>query len=224
MSHEEKVEHYLRSLFRSSYRVHELIAQIGKRSKTLNEISMNAAIAAGHTGTQSRVFSEIAKQIGIAANLFTDACEQIRESTGRMSGETLECLNHQAQRGKFLLAVPLLEEGRTRRDVSHTADQLSAAILERLSSTQGSLATLKPMRERLQLLAQRTWSIVVGIRVSAGMAEGGDQGFFLSIAEALETTTNELGGLVDTVESVLTEIDSRLREGAIRVKGHSNAA
>lgn len=202
----------LRKLFRGIHSIHELATQLNGEAATLKEISVNAAIASGHVGSQSKVLSEIARQIGLVSDLVAQHIAKTHHHTGKMSSQALDCIVQSSRYSTFMKARNLMSRSPTLTLVREVCEQITASIIRQLDEAQEQLDCLKPEIENLKQLMNRVWSIVLSLHVSAGMAENGEDAFLNSIAEALEKvtqTTNEqlesLSGIVCGTQDTMTQ-------------------
>ncbi len=179
-------EKCLHKLFRDSHCIHELTSLLQEQSINIQEISMNAAVAAGQSGNQSRVFAEIAKQIGMISSLMIETISEIQITTGKMNNRMLECIVKSAQYNQFSIAQELLKEPKNRELVEQTIDELVRSMVQLLEASARDLQSIKTHYRHLLLVNNRIWSIAMNLKISANMVEAEERSFFSSIAESLE--------------------------------------
>lgn len=224
MTNELSTDDCLKELFRNIYRIHALTNHLTKQSATLSETSVNAAIAAGHTGTQSKVFNEIAKQIGVNSTLLLGSIERIHKFTDPMTAQSLESLIKSGHREKFFQVLPQISEGTNQKFVREVSRSLSASISDLLERSQENLAYARLEQVRIKQVIKRVWSISVNLRISASMAEIGEQTFFTSIAEGLEKIAIGTAELVENLTIVIVTVESSLTDRCQCIKGELHAA
>lgn len=207
-------------LFREAYRIQDLATQIQKQADILKEISMNAAIAAGHSGEQARVFIEIAKQIGNIALYLNETIVGIHEKTTFMSNRLLQCVLIDGRREKFIQSLNRLETESNMAIVKRVVSEISNELYELIQVIQSKLTFLKPEQERLKLLINRIWSITTSLRISSNITQSGESVFYLSIAEALEGMGVETSKLVEELTRTISRIEQKLRARCEREGGN----
>ncbi|MFA6236306.1 MAG: hypothetical protein WC635_03175 [Bacteriovorax sp.] len=191
----------------------------------LREISTNAAIASGHTTNQSKVFSEIAKQIGISSQQFSSGVERILKCLGPMNKKILECIILDEQRTKMVQTIYLLKTDTNRDHLLNHVAKIEWEIFQLLNLAQEDLAKIKPEATQIRQNAHRAWSIVMALRVSAGTQEDEEASvFFSSIASALDSKVEESLQSVELMMSILKSVDESLSVRCHCMRGEVNAA
>ncbi|MGZ6371076.1 MAG: hypothetical protein ACXWPM_10025, partial [Bdellovibrionota bacterium] len=163
----------LSELFRDAYRIHELASRFRRQARDLQEISMNAAIASGHAGNQSKVFGEIAKQIGIVSTALQETIEEVHGHTGSMSNRMLDCIVRSGQREKFVQGLALLGSDSGIRSMERVKADIDHEIWFLLDEVQRHLVLLRPQELRVRQLVDRVWSVVLNVRITAGETDSG---------------------------------------------------
>lgn len=214
----------LKELFRNVHSVAELMGQLSHLSTQLREISVNAAIASGHVESQSKIFSEIAKQIGSTASLLVQMSERSKKLTSQISTKTLTCILNTAHREKFALALANISSEANRRSVTNVCTDLAHAISKELEEAHLFLARLKPEHDSLTQVINRISSIVISLRVLANSAEHGEASFLLAIAESLQETSDKAADHSAAIWNSINHIEASLVERCNCMKGEANAA
>lgn len=214
----------LKELFRNIHSIEELLEQFIHLGKALSEISVNAAIASGHVESQSKVFSEIARQIGASSTMIAQLSERSKKLTSQMSTHVLSCIISSTQKEHFLSSLKRIEDEKNSLTVKKVCGKLSVEILNRLHEAQRSLSHLKPAHDYLKQVINRLSSIIVSLRVIANTADNGEGSFFLSIAESIEETSMRAtnGGIL--LYQYISKINTLLTERFACMKGESDAA
>jgi hypothetical protein len=206
------------------YKIHEISTKFKNQSDLLKEISVNAAIAAGHAGSQIKVFTEIANQIGAISNTLEDGIHRIHFYTGFMSNKMLECLRNSSQSQKFEESLERVQaESNNSKLIFGIKKQFDNKIIKMLDAVQSNLIFLRPESGRLKQFINRVWSIVISLRVSASASNASEKEFYLSIAEALNLMVTETETLVDLLVKTIDAVDEKLENRCDLTLGSSHA-
>lgn len=211
----------LNELFRDTHFIHELTNQFQEQSKSIQEISMNAAIAAGQAGEHIRVFSEMAKQIGHISTMMGEALNEIRHYTGRMTNRMLECLVQSGQQEKFVQLQHHGVASSIETDINEVVLRYRESIGDLLDTTHNDLQVVRSQQHRLFLVNERVWSIAMNLKVSASFIESEEKTFFLSIAESLEKMNTHSAEIIDSFTIVMRSVDRRLEDRCSCLSGDS---
>ncbi len=215
----------LKKIFRDSHLIQEATIRYQQQARELQEISVNAAIAAGHCGDQSKVFSEIAKQISAISVHLSETIGRIQVHTGFTTGQMLEAIILVTRRQKLNMAIELiLSESVNLRKVLKVRDMTDTEISEIFEEVVGRLFLICPETEKIRILMNRIWSVITNLKIMANMDDRGDGHFYLSIAESLHSLTEEMGDLSQSMIVTLTEIKDNLETGCLEVRGSQNVA
>ncbi|GEM_PF-1635982 len=221
-------EHYtgecLKDLFRNTHCIESLLEQFFHLGTRLREISVNAAIASGHVESQSKIFSEIAKQIGSTSTLIAQLAERSKTITSQVSTRVLACIVDSGQREHFSFALRSIRESYNHTTVRHVCLELSKKISDQLHEAQLALSHLKPEQDGLRQVNNRLSSIVVALRVLANTAAHGEGTFFLSIAESIEETSDVATKICGSLQETVALINAALSERCACMRGELNAA
>lgn len=214
----------LNELFRDTHQIHELTNQFQEQSRSIQEISMNAAIAAGQAGEHIRVFSEMAKQIGHISTMMIEALTEIRTYTTRMTNRMLECLVKSSQQQKFIEIKSLDASPEIRAHSERVVADFGSMISNLLDTTHSDLQVVRSHQKKLLLVNERIWSIAMNLKVSASFIDSDEKTFFLSIAESLEQMNGKSTEIVENFTDVMRSVDRRLVERCGCLIGESYAS
>lgn len=219
-----ELQAYLTELFRDSHSVYELSSQLFNQSKKIQEISMNAAIAADHASQQTKVFSEIARQIGLISSTMRDSILRMREYTGVLTNNMLSCLVNSEQKEKFIQATHLSPDLLTSPCVNRVIKNLTSEILETLLKSDQDLKLLKTENHTLYQMNERVWTIVMNLKISSSRVSEEEELFFLSIAQSLELMSFETGSLLEKLSKILNQLHQSIITPFEETKETQNAA
>jgi hypothetical protein len=194
---------YFNDLFRRFYQIHDLANQIEKQSRILNEISMNAAVASAHTGGQSKVFSEIANQIGIISGHFKKTIEKIHIHTGAMTNFMLHCIISSVRYDKFSRVREEVHGDGNQLRIQEVLIEYETKLVINLSNGCKEVDFIRPEISRLKQGLDRVWALIMSLKVSASLSDNGEEAFFMSIAESLDQMADETSRHLDHLMEII---------------------
>lgn len=174
----------LSELFRKTHHIHGLTYGFRVQSSRLHEISMNASVVSGHTGSHSRVFSEISRQIGALSSRLSVAIDQIESTVSAVSRAMLLAISRFGECEKLGAAMALLP-AESSAPIGKIHAQLRHEVLQVLDEADQSLDKIRIKETQLRQLDDRIWSVVIHLRVCAVGIEADKEVYFHSTAQSL---------------------------------------
>jgi len=210
------------AIFQDLYRLHKLSSVLQKSSVALQEISVNASIASDHSGHGSKVFKEIAKQIGLLSVLLNDEIKKMDSHLSIMIKSLLQVIGKLSRKRKLIRCMNFLGPSKNYMHVYNVQETLGLEVDVTLDETHAELVFMKIELERFKQLVNRVWSIEISLRVSATTVHSGDEIFYLSIAEAMKSMATETSVVLDDVAKLNNSVDIRLINRCGCIKGVKN--
>ncbi len=219
-------ESQLKAVFREVQDINKLLNQFARQATVMREISVNSAIASGHVGTESSALCEIAKQIGVLAQLLTESLKEAHLATGKISNSILTCIVEAAKREKMITAQKLIAHPNTPIDtlLLQVAESISIRYSHELIDAKQSLHKLGPLLARLKQVIHRTGSIVMSLRISSGIAEDEETSFFIPIADSLAQMAEDFANDAEELIRLMKQVNGALKTACECVKGGNYVA
>lgn len=207
-----KTVEFLQDTFRNVHEINTLLCKFEKQASFLREISVNSAIAAGHVNEEASALSEIAKQIGVLSNYLSESVRDAHLITGKISNCVLSSIASSDEKDKMIIALCKINSysSNTSAVIREVVTKIEQEISLDLDTAKSSLHNLNPMLTRLKQVINRTWSLIMALKVSSGVDEGEEDSFFIPIAKSLEKMAEDSMNYTEQITRLIFDVGQNL--------------
>lgn len=191
-------EFCIQGLFRSVHRMFEVTLQLEQLALSLQEISMNAAVAAGHASSGSRVFSEMAQQIGRMSAETRTLTSQIQGRLTTIRGRVLSGIVSGSHRLLLVRASTIANSDACRAGVLKVVEDSRLESRRLLREAYEETLLLVPNLDRVRQMTARAWTIGIGLRIEASSVSVEEAVRFNSISGSLEDLRVRVDGTLES--------------------------
>ena len=173
-------------IFTECNRSREMLGDIVKTAEHVQEISMNAAVSASHTGNHIRIFTEMARQIHHTAQKILAYAASTREEIDHASNQILNAVLNQSHLQKYNLAAVGLQGTRNATILNATIQNLEYEVVEKIRAVYFGLLRCQSYIKNLVQMQNRIFAILNSMKIETiGLSEQ-EQIIVQSLTEALE--------------------------------------
>lgn len=194
----------VKQIFVDSNALRENLLHFHTEARAVQEVAMNAAVAAGQTGSHARVFTEIATQIERTARKILAATDRARVQTDAAATASLRAVRAMTFLNKYI-SVERTITGANRILLDAPMSTLSrqvandlSAVLSRLNRCEAALRTMRQLHYRL-------FGALSSIQVEAIQLSCSELATIESLAESLSVIQERihlrLGNIFQLIEA-----------------------
>lgn len=190
--------------------IREFCNRLQSEAEKIQEVSMNAAIAAGHTGGHIRTFTEIARQIGNSSTRLSTKVHKMRMDTNSIVNQTLDAMIRATHLSYFEKCVSEMKGDGNIKLVHTRMEDLERIVSNSIEKIFRELQVVVSDLRAVEEIQKRVWAVITRLRIEASMMDPSEQVFVSSIAdslnESLDRASQAFGRLADTVKQFETEM------------------
>lgn len=194
--------------------IREACNPIASEAVAQKEISMNATIAAGHTGAEIRTFSEIAKQIGSSSDQLSAHLEQMREQTSRIVNTALRSLNDARLLATLEKCLPQISGENNQTLLKMRVREFRVRIHSQVQSIIEELFGILSSLKALDGGQKRAWATSTRLQIEASLIPESEKQFVIPIAEGLNSSMERLEPARENLENVIRHFQETLQSPA----------
>ena len=190
--------------------IREFCNRLQAETEKMQEVSMNAAIAAGHTGSHIRTFTEIARQIGLSSARLSNRIQKVRGDTNQVVNETLDAMIRATRLSYFERALPGVKGEANARLVRSRMEATEAEIQACLAGIFRDVQVILSDLHAIEDLQKRFWAVITRLRIEASTMDPDEQVFVASISESLEASIERSTASFDQLFETVRRFESKL--------------
>lgn len=177
---------------------------------------MNATIAAGHTGSHIRTFTEIARQIGNTSQRLSLRVQKMKEDTNLIVSTTLDAMIKSTHLDSFEKCRPHIKGLSNIRLLRERIKDLQLNLEHAIHNIFNNLMTISSDLKDIESTQKKIWAIITRLRIEASTMDESEQIFILSIADSLnsslENASASIADLNDTIRSFKEKLSLQMKE------------
>ncbi|MGZ3711716.1 MAG: hypothetical protein ACXVBE_08170, partial [Bdellovibrionota bacterium] len=179
-------------------------------AEKLQEVSMNATIAAGHTGSHIRTFTEIARQIGGSSSRLFRKIHKVRTETNGIVNTTLDAMIIATQQSYFERALPGVTGAANIKLVRDRMMDFEIRIHGSLGLIYRDLQVIVSDLKAVEEIQKRVWAVVTRLRIEASAMDPDEQVFVASIADSLSQSIDRSSAAFDKLYETVKLFEQKL--------------
>lgn len=210
------LHHVISSIYSECNRTREILGLVVKSAEEIQEIAMNAAVSASHTGDKARVFTDIARHIDYTSKKVVHNAQMARDFIDEATHLILKAVMDQSNWEKYDKALAHMPPGKNRECVIAQCYHIEHALHSKLRTI---LTCLHRTESTVELLVQhqnRTFAILNTVKIEASNLHGDQLSTVLSLEESLELCHGDgltkLESIFTLVASMRTHINQTLKQ------------
>jgi hypothetical protein len=180
------VNQLVANIFAGCNRTRELLGDIVRVAEEVQEVAMNAAVSASHTGNHIRVFTEIARQIDHTAQKITNSAANTRAEIDEASNLILKAVLDQSHLRKYADACEGIQGHRNQQILTARMIKIEANVKAKLRCVFIHLFRSQSQIKSLIQLQNRLFAILNAIKIESISLHENEQSTILSLAQSLE--------------------------------------
>jgi hypothetical protein len=212
------------SLFVDCNLIREYCNHLQIEADKMQEVSMNATIAAGHTGSHIRTFTEIARQIGTSSARLSGKVQEVRGKTNDIVNATLQAMIRATQLSYFEHAFPGIKGASNIRLVQSRMLEFESSIDRSATGIYRELQTIVSDLRYVEEVQKRVWAVITRLRIEASSMEPSEQVFMASIADFLSESSERAGTSFTHLFETVRQFERKLVASKDGGKGARNAS
>jgi len=188
---EKSSKEFVLSLFIDCNELRELVQRLEGEVDIIQEISMNASIVAGQTGSQVRVFSEIARQIGSTSQKLSLNVIDLQRQINYIMNLSLKSLNHFDLLDKFQVSLPRISGIENKVHVQSVIANFEKSLMLDLREVR---AHCQETKRWIQMIAQgqnKLFATLNSLKIEAGFLDRERIEGVASLAQTLEVKIDD---------------------------------
>jgi len=170
--------------------IRALCNKLQLEAEKIQEISMNAAIAAGHTGGHIKTFAEIARQIGNSSTRLASKVGQMRSKTNEIVNKTLAALISANQQSYFERCFPNVKNENNTLLIKNILEKIEHALYQTREEIYAGLQSIKSDLRSVEEIQRRVWAVITRLNIEASVMDAEEELFITSISETLKDSND----------------------------------
>ncbi|MGE4231718.1 MAG: hypothetical protein AB7F43_00155 [Bacteriovoracia bacterium] len=176
----------------------------------MQEVSMNAAIAAGHTGSYIRTFAEIARQIGNSSTRLSTKIQKTRGDTNRIVNETLRAMIWATHLSYFERSISAMGGDANIEIVRNRMESFEVKVSGSLETIFRDLQTILSDLKAVDEIQRRVWAVITRLRIEAAAMDPSEQVFVSSIADSLSESIDRAVSIFRKLMETVKDFEEKL--------------
>lgn len=209
-------------IFAECNRSREVLGNIVKITEQVQEISMNAAVSASHTGNHIRIFTEIARQIHLTTQKILGYASCARSEIDQVSNQILKAVLNQSHLQKYQSAAADIQGERNSEILTATIGKLEADVMEKIQSVYFGLFRCQAFIKNLIQMQNRIFAILNSMKIESISLNDQEQIIIQSLTENLEES--HISGMegIEYLFTMISSIRHKIRTNLYSNKEPSN--
>lgn len=190
--------------------IREACNHLLKEAVAMNEVSMNATIAAGHTGSYIRTFTEIAKQIGNSSRSLSDRVDRMRGVTSEIVNHALYGLTQAQLLGSLEKCVKRVSGEKNKKLIEAQMNMLRGRIYSSVNGISEDLQKVRSDLKSLDTAQRKAWATSTRLKIEASLILEQEKQFVIPIAERLSEIMERMEPALDHLQKVVEHFQDTL--------------
>lgn len=201
---------FVLDLFIDCNLIRESCNRLQSEAEKMQEVSMNAAIAAGHTGSYIRTFAEIARQIGNSSTRLSTKIQKTRGDTNRIVNETLRAMIWATHLSYFERSISAMGGDANIEIVRNRMESFEVKVSGSLETIFRDLQTILSDLKAVDEIQRRVWAVITRLRIEAAAMDPSEQVFVSSIADSLSESIDRAVSIFRKLMETVKDFEEKL--------------
>ncbi|MFW7381056.1 MAG: hypothetical protein ACOH5I_19730 [Oligoflexus sp.] len=200
----------IEQLFRDCLILRRQFNEIEKDLENIHDIAMNAAVAAGQTGSLMRIFSEIANQISQTIRRMNQLIPSLRDEVNHTMNSILRILVIERRLEKYQLAARHIQQERNKLLLQQIISRQYQHIAELGSKAYHYLNVVETMIRTLRQHYQRLYASHELLKMESTHLYGGQSEAMLQMADNFAKVTDRGSGQIEDITAGIRHIKAQI--------------